>query len=320
MFKHWSMLNGQGDVAGLDIGDRFISAARIHRGRDGVLELRHAGCVDYPQGGTEREVVHAIRNLWRQSQMPTTTVCSCLRSPSLLMRHFRHPLMSEAEIKAALRLEAEEELQMSSEQLFVDWHLFAQKGKTTGVLPETKAEGFLVAVPKNEARRHLALLEAAGLEAVILDVGCTAIANLYLTLHGLPHPEDVVCLVNLLEHGADLSIVCGNKCLYPRSIFLPALTRESALDRLAEHIRDELKYFQFKLRQQAVQKVVCMGVSTSPEELLKHMQHRLTVPVEYWDPLQDSRVRLPSAMQSSRRDAGHPALSVVSLGLALRAG
>ena len=320
MAKHWSMLNGQGDVVGLDIDERVISATRLQRGRDGVLDVRNAGCVARPLGNTPQAVAHAIRSLWRQTQMPTNTVCSCLRSPSLLVRSFRHPPMADAEIKAALRLEAEEELQMPAEQLYVDWHIFCHGEKKSDASAEAKVEGFLVAVPKTEAQRHVELLEAAGLVPVILDVGCTAIANLYLTLHGLAHPEDVVCLVNLLEHGADLSIVCGNKCLYPRSLFSPASTWETALEQLAEHIRDELKYFQFKLHQQAVQKVVFMGTASSPEELVRQIRQRLPVPVEYWDPLQDPHLHLPATVQHLSRDAGHPALSVVSLGLALRAG
>ena len=47
-----------------------------------------------------------------------------------------------------------------------------------------------------------------------------------------------------------------------------------------DNIRNELKYFEYKLFQHPVQKVVLMGSATLDQQLTEHLQETLSLPVE----------------------------------------
>lgn len=320
MALHWSMLLNGADVVGLDISERSVAAVQLRRKPKGRWEVRNAGVRELALGASDRDVARVIHGLWRQNGITCSTVCSCLRSPSLLVRHFKAPLLTDAEILSAFQLAAEEALQMPADQFYLDWHLFGRAGVPVPRAKEDPTEGFFVAVPHPEAQRHLDLLEAAGLHAVILDVGCTAIANLYMMCHGPTPAGAATCLMNVQDHCVDLAILNGNNFLYPRSIYLPTQVWAEALDKLVENIRHELKYFEFKLFQHPVKKMVLMGSAACDRHLADHLQETLALPVELWNPLQDPCFNVTRAARPAWQDAALGPLLVASLGLALRTG
>jgi len=320
MAIQWPMMMNGEDLVGLDIGERSVAAVQLRSRPKGQWEVRNAGVMELALGAADRDVAHALHTLWRQNRMVCTSVCSCLRSPSLLVRHFKAPSLTDDEIHSAFRLAAEEALQMPADQFYLDWHLFGRTGVPAPRAKEDPTEGFFVAVPNKEAQRHLDLLEAAGLHAIILDVGCTAIANLYLMCHGPTQVGAATCLMNLQDHCIDLAILNGNNFLYPRSIYLPTETWAQALDKLVENIRHELKYFEFKLFQHPVKKMVLMGPAALDRQLTEHLQETLALPVEHWNPLQDPHFEITHAARAVWQDAALSPHLVASLGLALRTG
>jgi len=317
---HWAMLLEGDGLVGLDIGERTVSVVRLSSQPKGCWAVRNAGVMELVPGAAEGDVAHAIHALWRQQGLSCTQVCSCLRSPSLLVRHFKYPPMTDEEIQSAVRLAAEDALQLPVDQFQMDWHLFARPVLPAPRPREDPMEGFFVAVPRKETQRHLDLLAAAGLHTDILDVGCVAIANLYLSLHGDTHGGEAVCLVHLQDHCVDLAILNGHNFLYPRSIYSPAQAWAQALDRLVENMRNELKYFEFKLSQHPVQKVVLLGPANGNSSLGEHLQEALALPVEAWDPRQDPCFQVSRAARAAWADDTHGSLSVISLGLAMRTG
>lgn len=309
---------GRLDLAGLDIGERFICAARVRTGRDGTVEIRHAGSVDCPPGASERELAAAIRRLWRQSRMPVRLVCSSLRGPSLLVRRFNQPRLPAEELASALRLQAEEALQLPPAEIRADWHLYAPRTDGPGNPESGRAEGFMVAASAADVNRHLELLDDAGLGAAIVDIGCAAIANLYLALRPDGAGDEVVCLVNLNAHSADVAILGAGARLHPRAIRARTRSWAEAPESLVEDIRDELRYVELKLHEQTVRKLVVTGGMPAPRELAEHLGRAVGLPVECWNPLREPRLRIARA---ARAGVGDPELGprfAASLGLALR--
>ena len=71
------------NIAGINIGDGVVSAARIvRRGRKKIM-LTHAGWMEYAPDASDTEIVKVIRTLWKMAKMPTRTVCTGLQSRSL---------------------------------------------------------------------------------------------------------------------------------------------------------------------------------------------------------------------------------------------
>jgi hypothetical protein len=94
------------DMVGVDIGDGLITAARVRRDRKGRLAVTHAGWEEYPADASDRDIAQAVKRLWYRTRFRVFTVCSCLRSQSLVLKPFRYSNLAEADLASALKLEA----------------------------------------------------------------------------------------------------------------------------------------------------------------------------------------------------------------------
>ena len=301
------------DVAGIDIADGTITASHVNRTGRGVVELRHAGWTTYDPGISDRGLASAVRGLWRQCGMPTTTVCSCLRSHSLAFRHFKYENITSEELAPALWLQGEETLQMPRRDIAMDWRLnpgTPSGGKTT--------EGLLLAASKQAVDRQLDILAMAGLYPVILDVGSMAIGNLFLELNPGSVPQEPLCLMSLSPHAADVAILCDRERIYPHTITFQAATGQASLPYLCENIADVLKHYQYKLRRDPVKRLVVTGQTPEPERLSAAFQERIGLPVDVWDPLPRLEVRGSGLARRLAADKSVGPLLATSLGLALR--
>lgn len=300
------------DVAGIDIADGTITAARIHQTRRGVVELRNAGWASYDPGTSERALASAVRALWRQCGMTTTTVCSCLRSRSLAFHYFKYENISSKDLASALWLQGEEALQLPRQDIAIDWHV-----NPTAENSATK-EGILMAAPTKAVDQHLGVLEMAGLYPVILDVGSMAIGNLFLELSDGDRPRDAVCIMSFSPHVADVAILDHRECIYPHTIVFQSATWQSSRDYLCENIADVLKYHHYKLRHDPVKRLVVTGGIPEPEQLSAALQERFHLPVDVWDPLSRVKVRGSALARRLAADKTAGPLLATSLGLALR--
>lgn len=316
MFQAPSLI-AEEDVVGLDIGDGVISVARVRLGRDGVLRLRNAGWAESPAGATDRELADAIRKVWRSGNVPSHTVCAAFRSPSIALRYFKYPALSHEEFESALRLEAEESLQLPPKEVALDWHLNAGAQPIPPGIGNYPREGLLAAAPEKEVNRFLAVLRMAGLYPVVVDLGVTAMCNIFQALHPASKSTGSACLVNLTHQYADIAVLFGRGGIYARTVSARTGAWESSLDYLAESVGDVLKFYEFKLRHEAVSRLFIAGRIPPTSDFVDRLRRQIGVPVEPWDPLSQiepdsSRVR----RLLDRRQTIPP--MIISIGLALR--
>jgi len=306
------------DLVGLDITADCIIATRVRPVGDGRFEVRNAGWVSYPAGDSAARVARHIRRLWRRSGLANYTVCSCLRSRALMLRYFQYPGLAAEELASALRLQAEETLVMSGDEIVIDWHLnrHAAAGETAD--SPGGAEGVLVAVPKAEVDRHLAMLEQAGLVPVVVDVGCMALCNLFLALRADACAAGAVCLVNLATHTADVAVLLKQGWIYPHVVFAQQAAWESSVEYLGANIADVLKYYRFKLRQEPVARLILTGHLPSGDGFAGQLGERVGLPVEIWDPLSGLELGTRRVRRLLERHPGAGPLLATSLGLAMR--
>lgn len=301
------------DIAGIEFGDRYIAAVRVRGRGKGSFVLTHAGYVDYDSASEPKVIAEAVKALWKKTRMPTRTVCASLRSGSLAMRYFSLPPMTEKELKRSLQLKAEEALQLTGNDVVVEWHLNAPS-KTEGVQSLT---GLLIAAPTRDVERELDVLYEAGLDPVILDVRALAMANLFEVLEdgGGTAP---VCLVNLSPHSADVMIRRGVAEIYPHSIYCRASTWIESPSFLAENIRDVVRYSEYKLGWAPVRQVVLSGSIPCDSVFLGVLKESLGMDLRYWDPV-SGLDRKSSEVKALLDGKDYPAgLLAPSLGLALR--
>ncbi len=270
-------------VVGLDIGTDQVAVAQVDVRSGGHVRLVHAACARLAPGMGADGVAEALRRLWKDQHLNCYSVVSCLRASSLVVRHFRFPSLTDQELIAALKLEAEEVLQLEADQIALDWHENAA-GTASG--DSRGREGVLVAVPQAELERHQAILEAANLVPVVIDAGCTALGNAYMALRAEDCRAHAVCVVNLMGSRADMAILHGNGAMYPRCI--ANLGDGERRDRLlADSLTDVLKYYEFKLRREPVTDLVITGPDPGIQTVCENVQRRVGLPVAAWDPCGD---------------------------------
>ncbi|MBL7075961.1 MAG: pilus assembly protein PilM [Kiritimatiellae bacterium] len=299
---------------GLDIGADQVSMAQVEVRGANRLYLKNAGWAPLSPGLDAQGVAAALRDLWKDTHLSCFTVTSCLRSPALIVRHFRFPSLNDDELASALSLEAEEVLQLDPGEIAMDWHedvVEATAGDSRG------REGILVAVPQQELFRHRSILEAAGLVPVVVDVGCTALGNVYMGLRGDECKEHAVCLVNLAGRTADLAILFDGNAMYPRCIM--DVGDSEARDRhLADSLTDVLKYYEFKLRRDPVSDLVITGQAPDMERLCENVQRRVGLPVSIWDPCQDMPVTSSRVRRMLDNRPEHGRALTAAIGVAMR--
>lgn len=303
-------------VAGVDISDGGVAVAYVVPGRDGSLEVTHAGYAEIPGSAKDADISGIVRGLWRSTGMPTSTVASSLNSGSLLLQYFHYRDLSEDETRSALRLEAEESLQVPAKDLLFDWHVMAQR-EAKG--PRTAAsEGVLVAAPRVAVNQHLAVLSGAGLYPVILDVGALAVCNLWLHLSAGRAPDDVVFAVNLTRQSAHLVILAADGRAYPRTIVCGSGDWDTSIDHLVDNITGQEEYSESKLGMPPVRRILLTGSIPGGGAFLEKLGRRLAHPVEGWTPLAEERVSVSRRARQLKTDPDLARRMTVSLGLAMR--
>ena len=302
------------DIAGLDIGDGRIAASRVVLAEDGSIEIRNAGATAFDLDAGEKEIAAKIRKLWRQCHIPTYSVCSCLHSKALTYKPFNHDHFSGTELDSALKLEAEQSLQLAPEDLSMDWLMHRSRNGNNG----SPKGGVFVAAPQKDIDRHLRILKLAGLYPIVVDVGCTAVCNLLLALRFDEVVKTTVCVANVSENSADMAILSHGNLVFPRTIISRAVNCESSADYLIDNLVDAIRYSQFKLKQEPVEKVIVTGYIPSRESFLKRLRERTGNEVEFWNPLDESTLDVSRHGFSIHVDERTGPIMATSLGLALR--
>jgi Tfp pilus assembly PilM family ATPase len=304
-------------VIGVDIGESGSCAAHLDCDADGRLRLLHAAwCDAEPEGASLGQQAAALRRLWRQGSMPSRTVCCCLPSRAMAVKAFTYRNLCQAEIGPALRLEAEQLLQVPAAEVLVDWQLEPQDARASGGQAPPLA-GLLAAVRRHDAVACLAPFRKAGLYPVVLDVASLALCNLFLALETGGGSHDPVLLVSLGLHAADLAVAVDGRCLCPRSVLSRAAPWAQAADFLVENLVEELRFCSQRWHCQRVERLVFVGAVPHDDAFLGRVQDGVELPVELWNPLRKIQLHGAASRLQERRDALGPRMAT-ALGLALR--
>ena len=311
MFTKFSSLLKEEAISGLNIEEDYISAACLSFEDNGGMKIENMGWIENQSGLSNRATANLIRRLWRKSRIATNTVAFSLRSPSIVMKHFKYPSLTNEELESALRLEAEQAFQRPQEELFIDWHLYHQ---TLSSQKGQDQEGVLVAAPKEIVDRHLLILKMAGLYPIILDAGCMAMSNLFLKLKD-DYKNKVICLVNINSHSADFAILSEGPYIYPRNVYSSSLPWHERAASLIEEINNILRYHQFKLQHQGVEKLVFTGQGSFDKKFQDELRKNIGLVYEFWNPLND--IAFKKSMNKQELETYGPIMAA-SIGLAMR--
>ncbi len=219
---------GSKAVVGLDIGTDKVKAVQLRK-KGGSYELEKFGVADIHPGGErqatgselQRLKVSAVRRAIEQGRITAKYAVSAVSGESIIVRYIQLPQMPEAELKNALRWEAEEYIPFSIDEVNLDSVVL---GRTN----DNKVDVLLVCAKKDLVNDHLEIIRAVGLTPLLVDVDSFAFLNCYeATYH--PGPGDCVALVNIGAGITNINIYVGGTSRFARDISIAGDAMSTAI-------------------------------------------------------------------------------------------
>lgn len=322
--------------AGLDIGSQFIKVVKLRLAKD-ATEL--CGFSIEP---AQFNLAEALKNI--KQALGIEAVNISLGGPSTLLRDVSFPRMNQAELKQALKFEAEKHIPFSLAEVNLDSHILKED------LPASKMLVLLAAAKKDLVNQRLSLLEEAGLKAGVIDLDSLALINAFNCAYssGEPLEQKTVALLNIGAGITNLNILEEGVLRLSRDIHLGGknftqkiadtlnldfraaeelkinpeaesadkirAAVESALANLINEIRVSFDYYESQ-GASSVAKIFLSGGSSRLAGLDKMLANLLGIEAEYWDPLR--QITLSAKIDPAQVKASCAQLAV-AVGLALR--
>jgi type IV pilus assembly protein PilM len=173
-------------AVGLDIGSRTIKLVELG-GNPKALKVQRLAIRDVPtpgsgsgggegaEGGGEPDtrdpeelVADTIRGLFEDLKLPKEDVCATFDAGTTIFREITVPFRDEDQIRKVVKFEAENHLHSRSiDDVVVNW---VKTGET-----RDGSRLMIMASPKEELTRRLAILRRAGIDPASIDLDATAV-------------------------------------------------------------------------------------------------------------------------------------------------
>ncbi|MBI1293242.1 type IV pilus assembly protein PilM [bacterium] len=213
------MFGGGKKVVGLDVGSSSVKAVEVRR-TGTKLELVRFGIADVYPGGDRSAAGNAdiyqlktaaIRRALQSGKITAKHSVSAVSGESIIVRYIQLPNMPEADLKNALRWEAEEYIPFSIDEVNLDSVVL---GNST---VEGKVDVLLVSARKDLVAEHVQLVRSAELTPIVVDVEGFAFLNCF-EVNYQPARQDCICLVNMGADVTNINIYVGNTSRFSRDI------------------------------------------------------------------------------------------------------
>lgn len=189
-------------VIGLDIGTFAVRAAELSIGSGQAQLLRFAQVTLPPGAVRDGEVADvgavssALRRLWTEGGFKNKKVVVGIANQRVIVRQAELPAMSEPDLRAALRFEAQELIPIPVDDAILDFQILEP------IIPgdtEQRMRILLAAAQRDMVRTHLAALDGAGLSATAVDVIPFALVRALTdpataTFDGDGRAEAIICI------------------------------------------------------------------------------------------------------------------------------
>lgn len=308
---------------GLDIGTHAVYVAEVNQTRGGP-KLNNFGGTSLPAGAVVEGVIvdheavtEATRQLVKQAGIKEKRVNVGVSNQHVVVRQVDLPQMTDEELSSALRYQVQEYIPIPVEDAELDFYRLEDVAGDDGV---GSVRVLLVAAERETVRKHLSVVEAAGLRPVgmdlnafavlratvpdpesvtapemIVDVG-SGITNIVIHEHGLPRFVRILVLgggdITEAIHGQldipvdeaeqmKLAVASG------RSDHGEARTIvERHMDEFVDEVRGSLDYHLAQSGGAGVEHVVMSGGGAKLKNLRSQLEDALSVPVDLARPLQ----------------------------------
>lgn len=236
-------------VLALDIGSSEIKALEVTESGSSISLSGFAST----KIGNQNETIYAIKEIIRHAGFRTRRVITSVSGRSVIVRYVSMAQMPEEDLKQAIRFEADKYIPFEVEEVVMDTQILED---SVGDSDQPEMKVLLVAVRKSLIEEHLALLQEAGLQSLVIDVDAFALGNAFemraLASGGLP-PEKVVALIDIGANKTNINILKGPISYFTREVYLAGNDFTEAVSR------------KFNLDTQEAERLKCEPGDQAPE-------------------------------------------------------
>ena len=228
-------------LVGLDIGSHSVKLVEIDHSKKGMI-LKSFGMIGLPSGaiveGSVREpdvVASAIRTLCKNLKVRNRNVATSISGYSVIVKKIEVGEGEEGELEKTIHEEAEQYIPFDINDVNLDYELLPTPEEPSEEEKGSKAnykELILVAAKKDMVNEYVALLEMAGLSAMVMDVDAFALQNAFEI--SASEPQGCYALVTIGAEELGINAIKGGISMF---------TRDSSYGgkQITEGIMNELK-------------------------------------------------------------------------------
>ena len=210
---------GNNDHFGLDIGTTEVRVVQL-RQSGGNPDLVAYGSAPLPAGLAQsdspvdqQKIAEMIKQLVKDANISTKNTVVGIPSAQAFATVITIPKLAHQELEKAIRLQADQYIPMSIDQVKLDWSVVGQ-GKN-----DNEMEVLLVAAPNSVVNKYLNIVENAGLELESLEINAIA-----LTRSLMPKNTAAIVILDIGSVYADIAIIHENAPKLIRSINIGGAT------------------------------------------------------------------------------------------------
>jgi len=200
---------------GLDIGTSVVKAVELVQSKGG-LALKSFATVPLPRDviaeGTIREpqvVTDAIKECVEKAGISGTSAVISVSGREAIVKRVPLPKVTAKELGDAIQLEAEHHIPFAIDDVFLDYQVVSQSANAMSVV--------LVATKKVKVLEYVAAVEAAGLDAVVVDLDAFAIQNQF-ELSSPGEGTDAVALIDIGASVMKTNVIHAGACIFARDV------------------------------------------------------------------------------------------------------
>lgn len=229
-----SFLFSKETVVGLDIGSSCIKAVEIESTAGG-WELVNAAVAPTPSDVIKdgiilgiADVSEAIRTMLRDAGIKATGAVCAISGSQVIVRQVQFPIMSETLLRKSIKFEASKYISASMDDSVVEFEIM---GPVEGT---DQMNVMLVAAPREMVDSRVRVIEAAGLDPLVIDIEAFALIRSLIEFNASDeHLHRTVALMDMGASHTDVNIVSKGEFALTRNIPIAGISFTNAIKSLA---------------------------------------------------------------------------------------
>ena len=195
------------NIVGLDIGTSTIKVVQLLKTKE-QFSLVKASIEELKFNAEEKDKLNALKRLFKRAKISEKEVNISIEGPSVIIRTIQLPKMSEADLKNAIKYEAEKYIPYNVNEVIVDCQIISEAENNMGVL--------LVAAKKDSINDKIQLVQKAGLCPWVVDIDSFALINAFNLNND--ESEKTIALLNIGSEATSVNIIRGDLLNFTRNI------------------------------------------------------------------------------------------------------